>query len=110
MRNGSRMTYSEMERIMFQYNSDHPERMEHADLRAVIVFSPDNWTEPYTEEQRSYEVCNNNRGFQPGKIANSVYGYCIDGSDPGVRLDWYKWKPEYCYFPGYSKIEEGVVE
>ena len=32
--------------------------------------------------------------FQSGKIANSLYGSCLDGTDVCVRLDNYNWKIE----------------
>ena len=100
-----KISYAEMERKMFQFNERNPQREEEAVLSAVIVFKPENWDVPYSELSRSYRVCNNNRAFQPGKIACSVYGYCLDGTDPGVRLDWYKWKVDYCYME-----EEGAAQ
>ena len=92
-----KITYGEMERIMFRFNEEHPDQEEKGVISAVIVFKPENWTVEYSELSRSYQVWNNNRAFQPGKIANSVFGYCLDGTDPGVRLDWYKWSVDYCY-------------
>lgn len=92
-----KISYEELWRIMHQFNCDHPEQEEEAVLKGVIVYKKSNWDKPYTVKERSYEVSNNNRAFQPGKIANSVYGYCLDGKDLGVRLDWYKWAVEYCY-------------
>ena len=92
-----KITYSEMWNIMHQFNIDHPEDEDTGKISAVIVYKPENWDVEYSLESRSYQVWNNNRAFQPGKIANSIYGYALDGSDPGVRLDWYKWKVDYCY-------------
>lgn len=63
----------------------------------VIVYSEDNWPVKYSLESRSYRVSSDNRRFQAGKIANSVYGDSLDGSDVGVRLDVYGWKVEDCY-------------
>ena len=95
-----KLTYDEMWNKMFKFNCDNPEKEEKSCLSAVIVFKQSNWEKEYTETERSYEVWNNNRGFQPNKIANSVYGYCLDGRDTGVRLDWYNWDVEYCYMKG----------
>lgn len=96
--------YDEMWHIMHQFNCEHPEDEDKGKLSAVIVFTPDNWDVEYSELSRSYRVYNCNRAFQPNKIANSVFGYCLDGTDPGVRLDWYRWKVDYCY------MEDEVVE
>lgn len=92
-----RITMDELWHIMYDYNVAHPDREEEADLTGVIVYKASNWPKKYTLKERSYEVHNCNRAFQPNKIANSMYGYCLDGKDLGVRLDWYKWAVEYCY-------------
>jgi len=92
-----KISYGEMWNALHQFNIDHPDKEDEAVLSAVIVYKPENWPVEYSLESRSYQVWNNNRAFQPGKIANSIYGYALDGSDPGVRLDWYKWKVDYCY-------------
>lgn len=69
-------------------------------ITGVIVYKQSNWKneEPYTEKERSYRVSSANRHFQAGKFSNSLFGYCLDGTDQGVRLDWYNWEPDYCYF------------
>lgn len=97
-----KITRAELEHRMWEYNEAHPDREDHADLFGVIVYSQSNWPDKeYSLESRSYEVANNNRAYQPGKIANSIYACSLDGSDMGVRLDWYKdWKVEYCYMIG----------
>lgn len=92
-----RITYDQFWHIMHDFNVQHPEKQDEACLFGVIVFKESNWETQYSELSRSYEVANCNRGFQPDKIANSIFGYCLDGTDPGVRLDWYKWEVEYCY-------------
>jgi len=28
----------------------------------------------------------------------SLFGDCLDGYDLGVRLDYYNWKIDFCYF------------
>ena len=92
-----KITYGELWRIMHEFNVQNPDKEEEACLNGVIVYKASNWEKPYSETERSYEVANCNRAFQPGKIANSLYGYCLDGVDMGVRLDWYKWEVDYCY-------------
>lgn len=73
-------------------------------LSGVIVYKQSNFTKEYSETSRSYRVTNlSGKRFFDGMIGNSVYGDCLDGSDPGVRLDAYNWDVEYCYL-------EGVIE
>lgn len=69
------------------------------DRSAVIVFASSNWSQPFTETQRSYRVYNNSgKAFFNGMLGNSIFADCLDGCDLGVRLDWYDWKIERCYF------------
>lgn len=66
-----------------------------------IVFTEDSFKKKYPEESRTYVTRNSSasRMFQEGKISNSMYGDCLDGTDNGVRLDWYigEWHIEKCY-------------
>lgn len=97
-----RITMSDLWHIMFDFNEKHPEFQDSSEIGGVIVYKSDNWDTEYSEESRSYEVWNNNRQYQPDKIANSLFGHCLDGTDEGVRLDWYNWDVEYCYiYPEY---------
>ena len=97
-----KITFSEMEKRMFEFNCAHPESEDKATVSAVDVFKQSNWDKEYSELSRSYRVYNNNRAFQPNKIAHSIYSYCLDGTDDGVRLDWYNWAVEYCYMEEVS--------
>ena len=92
-----KITFAEMEKTMFKFNCENPDKEDKAVLSAVIVFKPENWTVNYTETERSYRVWNNNRMFQPNKIASSLFMNCLDGKDNGVRWDWYRWVADYCY-------------
>lgn len=92
-----KITLQKLEHIMWDFNSKHPEKQEEQCLTGVIVYKQSNFNKPYSETSRSYRVSNNNGCFQSGKIANSLFGYCLDGTDDGVRLDWYKWAVDYCY-------------
>ncbi len=67
--------------------------------KAVIVFTKDSFREEFSEESRSYMVTSTQKYFQDGMISNSLFASCLDGTDDGVRLDWYmpEWKVEYCY-------------
>ena len=79
------------------YNRAHPDDVDKPKVSAVIVYSESNWDKPYSLESRSYQIFNNCPAFVDNKISNRVSGYCLDGSDQGVRLDWYNWKIDYCY-------------
>lgn len=92
------ITFSKLSQIMSEYNRRFPELQDTARITGVIVFKQSNFpNRMYSEKSRSYRVSNANRAFQDGKIANSLFGNCLDGTDQGVRLDWYNWKVEYCY-------------
>ena len=92
-----KITRARFDEIMREFNKAFPEEADTAVVTGVIVFDQSNWDKPYTEQERSYRVSNANRMYQEGKIANSLFGDCLDGKDIGVRLDWYGWKTEYCY-------------
>ena len=92
-----KITFGQLAEIMRAYNEEHPDREESADVAGVVIYKESNWKVPYSEVSRSYRVWNCNRAFQSGKISNSLSGDCLDGTDQGVRLDWYGWTPEYCY-------------
>ena len=92
-----KISFAKLCEIMSTYNARFPEAQDTAKLHGVIVYRPDNWEREYSEESRSYRVSNANRAFQDGKISSSLFGYCLDGTDPGVRLDWYNWRVDYCY-------------
>lgn len=94
-----KISYAEFRNAMFKFNEEHPDGK--STLHGVIVFTKDSFNKPYTETERSYRVSNDNKGFQHGKISNSIWADCLDGKDLGVRLDWYMydagWKVDYCY-------------
>ena len=95
-----KLTYMEFRDAMFKFNEEHPDGKSM--LYGVIVFTKDSFTADYTETERSYRTNNDQKGFQHGKISNSIYANCLDGKDLGVRLDWYMhgenpWKVDYCY-------------
>ena len=88
-----------MDKLTFKQLKDSKDWKE-----AVIVFTENSFTKPYTEEQRSYKVSSDAKYFDYSKIGNSLFGDCLDGTDNGARLDFYmhhhekeKWIVEYCY-------------
>ena len=68
-------------------------------LTGVIVFKQSSFQQNYTEVERSYRFTSDNKYFMPNMGGSSLYANCLDGTDNGVRLDWYfgKWKIDYCY-------------
>lgn len=73
---------------------------------AVVVFTPESFSREYSEESRSYKISSDAKYFDGSKIGNSLFGDCLDGTDNGVRLDWYmkalpeettRWVVDFCY-------------
>lgn len=94
-----KLTYPEFCEIMRKHEESQTDYKTYKAITGVIVYKASNWPKKYSLKQRSYRVSSNNRAFQPDKIARSIFGYCLDEStDQGVRLDWYGWKVDYCYF------------
>lgn len=66
----------------------------------VAVLTPDSFDREYSEEGRSYRFSNYNKAFLP-MCSGSIFSSCLDGTDDGVRLDWYvnggNWKVERVY-------------
>lgn len=92
-------------KVSFDYLVENYKRWD----KAVIVFTEDSFNKKYPVESRSYEVFSDAKYFDPLMISKSLYGYCLDGSENGVRLDWYMfndWKIDYCYIVEWKPIEE----
>ena len=72
-------------------------------VNGFIVFTADSFEKPYEEISRTYGVSSNNKAFQDGMGGYSIYGACLDGTDPCLRLEGYirggsdGWKIERCY-------------
>lgn len=95
-----KMSYSEMVKAIHEHNKNNNITSQFGDknpLEFVIVFKASNWTENYTEKQRSYVVRSDNKAWVPDMCSNSIFADCLDGKDNGVRLDWYNWVVDYCY-------------
>lgn len=93
-----KITFADLERAFETYNAEHSNGEDYRDaIKGVIVYKQSNFSKPFSEESRSYRVSSSNRRWQSGKISNGYYGDCLDGTDQGVRLDWYNWEVEYCY-------------
>jgi len=99
-----KITWNEFVMAMRNFNKEHNHTHKGNEkvLKGVVVFTEDNFNKPYTVTQRSYQTTSDQKMFLPNQLSNSVFANCLDGSDDGVRLDWYMydenpWKVEYCY-------------
>ena len=62
--------------------------------KITIIYSQDNWNKPYTEVQRTYTTNTDQKCYDVDACGTSMFGDCLDGTDLGIRLDWYRWKAE----------------
>lgn len=97
-----KFTYAELRQMFTKHESSRP----NTHLTGCIVFTEDSFNRPYSLEARTYVVSSNNKAFQPGMGGYSIFGYALDDSDDGVRLESYMaaehggrngWKVDYCY-------------
>lgn len=91
------MTFAEMRSRFCEAENEGKEH-----LSGYIVFTQDSFDKPYDERSRTYGVSSNNKAFQAGMGGYSIFGSCLDGTDPCLRLDGYMfgenaWKIEKCY-------------
>ena len=89
-----KISFSEMEKRFCEYNRTHSSGC----IEGVIVYSSDNWPGKfYSLESRSYRVTSDNKAFKDGMGGYSIFGSCLDGTDPCIRLEHIGWKIEHCY-------------
>ena len=109
----NRAIYAEPETVELTY-SELADRFRNAEsegkkhLTGYIIFSQESFNKPYDERSRTYAVSSDNKAFKAGLGGYSIYGSCLDGSDPCVRLDGYMrgenaWKIEKCYLKEASR-------
>ena len=96
------MTYAELAGKFRVHEASHPD----THLTGFIVFTEDSFDKSYSLESRTYRVSSDNKAYRPNMGGYSIFGWAIDGSDPGVRLESYMaaekggsngWKVDYCY-------------
>ena len=95
------MIYSDLKQIFRELKQISPKE----DLTAHIIFTEDSFHKPYSLLSRTYRISSDTKAFWPNMGGYSILGYCLDGSDQGVRLDHYMaeerdpggWKVEDCY-------------
>lgn len=97
-----RLTSAQLANRFRDHEASHP--TEH--LTAHIVFTEDSWPDVYPIESRTYIVSSHSKAFMPNMGGYSIFGTSLDGTDKGVRLDWYMaeekggkdgWKVDHCY-------------
>ena len=77
------MTYSELEKVFQDHEAEYPKNH----LTAHITFTEDSFSEPYSLLSRTYAVNSDNKAFRPNMGGYSIFGTCLDGTDPCVRLE-----------------------
>ncbi|SHI61207.1 hypothetical protein SAMN02745671_01144 [Anaerovibrio lipolyticus DSM 3074] len=87
------VSYDELRSAMFKANEEGKE------ISGGITFTEDSFNKPYDERGRTYLFTSDNKAFQHGKISNSIWANCEDGTDDGVKLSnyLYDWKIEKCF-------------
>ena len=85
------MEYKELERIFAAHEASQPKYH----LDGYITFSnlgthedPD-----YTMYDRTYIVSSDNKAYKPNRLGFSIFGSCLNGHDPCVRLESYMRQP-----------------
>ena len=101
-----KISYKEMAHIFMAHESAVHNGEKSGHLSGAIVFTENSFTKPYSLDSRTYLVSSDSKAYQGWMGGYSLFGYAKDGSDPGVRLDWYMaeekggkdgWKVDYCY-------------
>lgn len=95
------MNYAKLKQIFQELKRHSP--ME--DLTAHITFTQDSFNKPYPLLSHTYSFNSDSKAFLPNMGGYSIFGYCLDGTDQGLRLEKYideegrgsNWKIQNCY-------------
>ena len=106
------MNYNDLKQIFRELKRTSPRE----DLTAHIIFTEDSFTRDYPLLSRTYRVSSDNKAFWPNMGGYSIFAYCLDGTDQGVRLDWSMeeegnpggWKVEDCYILEQMREAEAI--
>lgn len=88
----NRAVYAEPEKVEMSYN-ELKKRFREAEekgkehLKGYITFTSDSFTEPYSEESRTYVVSSNNKAFIPNMGGIPSIDLLADGQRFDVRLE-----------------------
>ena len=106
------MDYKQLKDLLSRHECEPPK----TPLTACITFAsfgPNNKKE-YPWNSRTYVISSDNKAFQPNKGGYSIFGSCLDGTDPCLRLEGLMaaecagkdgWVVEDCGIAGYLLIE-----
>ena len=85
------MKYLDLAQIFSAHEANHPRYH----LDGLITFSDFGPFEnpSYTQLDRTYAVSSNNKAFLPNRLGFSIFGTCLNGKDPHVRLEHYMRQP-----------------
>ena len=95
-----KITWEELVNKCYTHNNVNGVHNQFGDKKPLICgvcYKQSNFTQPYSEESRTYEFRSDNKYFIAGCGGRSIFADCLDKKDLGVRLDWYEWDVEYCY-------------
>lgn len=99
-----KITFSELDRLFREHNTLNGVTRQFDDpnhLTGVVVFKKTGANEFYCLRSRSYRFSSDNKFFIADMNGNSIYANNLDGTDHGIRLDWYLgakgWDIDYCY-------------
>lgn len=101
--NIKKITFPELVDEFYKHNEQNKVSSQFEDkspLVGAIVFKQGPWFNgEYSEIERTYKFSSDNKYFLPDMCGNSIYASCADGSEKGVRLDYYlgSWEIDYCY-------------
>ena len=108
------MDYKELKGIFCDLKQKSPT----ANLTAHVTFTEDSFDKKYPLLSRTYLFTSDNKGFWPRMFSQSIFAYCLDGTDQGARLDWYMeeegnkggWKVEDCYILEQMQDAENIPQ
>ena len=105
------MSYAELTTLFRSVNDKHLDP-----IVGYVLFTADSFDVPYNKESRTYAISSNNKAYQSGVGGYSIYGSCLDGTDPCVRLEGYMrgenaWKIEKCYMKlnEYDRLQTALA-
>ena len=80
------------------YNIDYgtSRKPKEIEIKCHVTFGHSNFKDVYTKKQRTYVITNRSgkRFFNMPSGSRSVFMNSIDGTDNGVRYDYYDWNVE----------------
>lgn len=96
------ITFSELCNIFNKHNEDNNITQQFSDKNPLIggiCFHKNSFNGDFTEKERTYTFRSDNKYFISGLNGKSIFANCEDGTDQGIRLDYYlnHWTVDYCF-------------